>query len=67
MEAGREGDPVEVREEAEGGDRGVDVEAGGEAGGDDERGDGGGGEYGGWRSGVCGDAGIADERWGAIG
>lgn len=41
VQAGREGDPVEAREDAEGGDRGVDVEAGGKAGGDDERGDGG--------------------------
>ena len=62
VQAGREGDPVESREDAEGGDGGVDVETGGEAGGDDERGDGGGREAHGnsrlWQ-GACGD-GIAD-------
>ena len=72
MQAGREGDPVEAREDAEGGDGGVDVEAGGETGGDDERGDGGGREvHGCLRSvgaaGLCLGDGIADGCRGAIG
>ena len=45
MQARRQGDPVEARKDAEGGDGGVDVEACGETGGDDERGDGGGREF----------------------
>jgi hypothetical protein len=59
VEAGREGDPVKVREDAEGGHGGVDVEAGGKAGGDDECGDGGGREV----HGTLGRAGWACGEW----
>lgn len=60
VETWREGDPVCAREDAEGCDGGVDVEAGGEAGGDDERGDGCGCEHCGHELEVCG---RACEEW----
>ncbi len=41
MKARRQRDPIEARENAEGGHRRIDVQAGSKAGGDDERGDGG--------------------------
>jgi hypothetical protein len=61
---------VEVSEEAECDDGGVDVEASGEAGSDDERGDEGGSEGHGLVSDAVGrpaGIGIADDRQGATG
>jgi hypothetical protein len=44
VKTGRKDDPMDASEDAEGGNGGIDVEAGGEAGSNDERGDGGGRE-----------------------